>query len=123
MKNADQLSDRALRQFTGSDTWYRHALNRKMLFTDGAKHIADEGGAYWLLDEIALAQRYEKAVAAEAFQAWKLTVDLIIRTGILTCEDGNGKAVFTKVIEYTDFPAASVTLWVENNTIYLPSER
>jgi hypothetical protein len=26
-------------------------------FTDGAKHVADAGGAYWLLDEIALAQR------------------------------------------------------------------
>ena len=36
-------------------TWYRHALNRAVLFTDGAKHVADAGGADWLLDEIALA--------------------------------------------------------------------
>jgi hypothetical protein len=41
--------------FTGSETWYRHALNRAVLFTDGAKHVADAGGADWLLDEIALA--------------------------------------------------------------------
>jgi hypothetical protein len=112
-----------LMQFTGSDNWYRHALNRAVLFTDGAKHVADAGGAYWLLDEIALAQRYEKAVAAEEFQSWTLAVDLTKHTATLTCEDGNGRAVFTKPIEYTDFPVESVTLWFENNTIYLPSER
>ena len=46
----------------------RHALNRDVLVTDGAKHVADAGGAYWLLDEIVLAQRYVKSVAAEEFQ-------------------------------------------------------
>ena len=37
-------------------------FNRAVHFTD--KHVADAGGAYWLLDEIALAQRRMKAVAA-----------------------------------------------------------
>jgi len=122
MTNADQLSQGVLNQFTGSENWYRHALNRAVLFTDGAKHVADAGGAYWLLDEIALAQRSQKAVAAEAFQDWTLTVDLTRHTATLTCADGNGKAVFSKAIDTTDFPAASVRLWFENNTIYLPSE-
>ena len=55
-------------QFFASEHWYRHGLVASILFTDGAKYVADQGGAYWLLDEIALAQRYEKAVAAETFQ-------------------------------------------------------
>jgi prepilin-type processing-associated H-X9-DG protein len=122
MSNTDQLSPSALNQFTGSENWYRHGLNRNVLFTDGAKHIADAGGAYWLLDEIALAQRHQKAIAAEEFQAWTLAVDLARHTATLTCEDGNGKAVFTKAIDYTDFPVERVTLWFENSTIYLPSE-
>jgi len=63
-----------LAHFTGSENWYRHGLNRDVLFTGGAKYVADQGGAYWLLDEIALAQRGEKAVAAEEFQVWTLTV-------------------------------------------------
>ena len=117
------LSKSDLREFTGTDNWYRHPLNRAVLFTDGAKHVADAGGAYWLLDEIALAQRYQRKVAAEAFQSWTLTVDLTSQTATLICGDGNGNAVFTKPIEYTDFPLESVTLWFENNTIYLPSER
>ena len=109
------------REFTGTENWYRHALNRAVLFTDGAKHVADAGGAYWLLDEIALAQRYEQAVAAQPFQCWKLTVNPD-HTGDLVCEDGNGNAVYRKALDYTDFPAAGVTLWVTDNTILLPSE-
>src|SRR3984885_10108593 len=115
------LTENDLRQFTGTEYWYRHGLNRKVLFTDGAKHVADAGGAYWLLDEIALAQRYEKAVAAEEFQVWTLTVK-DDRTGRLSCEDGNGKTVFEKAIPFTDFPVERITLWFENSTIYLPSE-
>jgi hypothetical protein len=46
------------------------------LFTDGAKYLADQGGACWLLDEIALPQREgNKRVAGDAFQVWKLTVN------------------------------------------------
>lgn len=110
-----------LRQFTGSENWYRHALNRSVLFTDGAKYVADSAGAYWLIDEIALAQRYETAVAAEGFQLWKLAVKPD-STATLTCEDGNGHAVFTKEIAFTDFPAEGVELYFTNNTLLVPSE-
>jgi hypothetical protein len=121
--NNPKLSKAELRrQFFASENWYRHGLVHSIVFTDGAKYVADQGGAYWLLDEIALAQRYEKAVAAEPFQVWKLTVDLDRHTGTLTCEDGNGHAVFKKAIPFTDFPADEISLWFTNNTIYLPSE-
>ena len=70
-----KLDPAVLAQFTGSEHWYRHGLVRDILFTDGAKYVADAGGAYWLIDEIAIAQRFEKAVAAEEFQVWKLTVN------------------------------------------------
>ena len=116
-----KLSEADLRHFTGSENWYRHGLNRDVLFTDGAKYVADQGGAYWLLDEIALAQPYQKAVAAEEFQVWTLTVKPD-RTATLACGDGNGNTVFEKVIPFTDFPVERIELWFENNTIYLPSE-
>ena len=61
MTKEHKLTEADLRNFTGSEHWYRHGLVRTILFTDGAKYVADQGGAYWLLDEIALAQRYEKA--------------------------------------------------------------
>jgi len=115
------LNKATLMQFTGSENWYRHALNRAVLFTDGAKYVADTAGAHWLLDEIALAQKYEKRVAIEEFQLWKLTVNPD-QTAMLVCEDGNGKAVFSKRIPYTDFPPEGIKLYCANNTILLPSE-
>jgi hypothetical protein len=110
-----------LRQFTGSENWYRHGLVRHVLFTDGAKYVADTAGAHWLLDEIAFAQKREPAVAAQQFQVWKLSVQPD-HTGTLVCEDGNGNAVFTHALDFTDFPLEGVELWFANDTIYLPSE-
>jgi len=121
MTETKKLTEADLAQFYGSETWYRHAINRHVLYTEGAQLVAERGGAYWLLDEIALIQPYNKAVAAEEFQVWKLTVRPD-RTAILTCGDGNGGIVFSKEIAFTDFPLDEITFWFANNTIYLPSE-
>ena len=74
MTTTKTLTASDLRQFTGCENWYRHGLVRSVLYTDGAKYLADQGGAYWLLDQIALAQRYDKRLAAEEFQHWTLIV-------------------------------------------------
>jgi len=121
MSDTKTLTKADLRQFTGSEHWYRHALNRKVLFTDGAKYVADQGGAYWLLDAIAITQRYEKKVAAAAFRVWKLTVKPD-HSGTLICEDGDCNIVYTQTLEFTDFPLPEITLYFQNNTIFLPSE-
>lgn len=110
-----------LRDFTGTEQWYRHALVRKVLYTDAAKYVAEKGGAYWLLDEIALAQLNEPAVAAEAFQAWTLNVN-DDHTATLTCEDGNKHVVFSKALTFTDFPLETITFWFTDNVILLTSE-
>ena len=118
------LDKTILAQFTGSETWYRHSLNQRVLYTDGAKYVADHGGscgAYWLLDEIALTQLSEPKVAAEGFQVWTLTVHAD-STATLTCEDGNSQPVFSKALEYTDFQQDGITLWFTDNTVFLPSE-
>jgi hypothetical protein len=115
------LNKADLAQFTGSENWYRHAINRAVLFTDGAKFMADQAGAYWLLDEIAIIQPHNARVAAEGFQVWKLAVNAD-QTGILTCDDGNDHVLYTKQIEYTDFPQEGIALYFTNNTILLPSE-
>jgi hypothetical protein len=118
---SNPLTPADLAQFTGTEHWYRHAINRKVLFTDGAKYMADKAGAYWLLDEIALIQPYDRKVAAEAFQVWKLKVNSD-HSAELICEDGNDNAVYAKQIPFTDFPGDGITLWFTGNTILLPSE-
>ena len=76
MTKTAKLTEADLTQFAGTETWYRHAINRKVLYTEGARYVAEYGEADWLLDEIAIIQPYNKAVAAEKFQVWKLTVRL-----------------------------------------------
>ena len=109
-----------LESFTGSENWYRHGLVRTITYTDGAKYVADEGGAYWLLDEIALAQKFNPRVRVEPFQVWTLAVSE--NTGVLTCDDGNGNIVYTKPIPFTDFPLAEIKFYFTDNVILLPSE-
>ncbi len=114
------LTTSDLRQFTGTEHWYRHALMRSILFTDGTKYVADTAGAYWLLDEIAFAQA-DKHIAVEAFQLWKLKVHAD-QTATLTCENGNCNVILTKPIGYTDFPLEEISFYFADNVILLPSE-
>jgi hypothetical protein len=115
------LNTAELAQFTGTEQWYRHAINRKVLFTDGAKYVADQAYAYWLLDEIAIIQPYNALIAVEEFQVWTLAVKAD-QTATLTCDDGNDRVIFSKEIPYTDFPAEGIKFYFSNNTILLPSE-
>ena len=113
-----------LRQFTGTTQWFRHSINPAVLYTEGAQYLAEHAGAYWLLDEIAIAQRYERKLKDQPFQCWKLTVTN--STATLACTDGNDRTLFAKHIEYTDFPLPEIELFVEGdgdvNVILLPSE-
>lgn len=115
------LTPDELAQFTGTDQRYRHAINRNVLFTDGAKYVADKAAAYWLLDEIALIQPCNKRVSAEGFQVWRLKANADC-TGQLVCEDGNNNIVYTKALPCTDFPGEGITLWFTDSTILLPGE-
>lgn len=121
MTNEKTLTKADLRQFTSSEKFYRHALVRSVFYTGGVKYVAENGDAYWLIDEIAFAQRYEESITGEAFQLWTLTVHED-RTATLICEDGDGRLVFTKAIECTDFPLVEITFYCINSAILLPSE-
>lgn len=120
MTQRKPLSESDLAAFTGSENWYRHGLTGT-LYTDGAKYVADVAGAYWLLDEIAIAQCFDKRLKREEFQVWKLSVRPDNRA-TLSCDDGNDNIVFSKEIEFTDFPEPGIKLYFSGNTIYLPSE-
>ena len=93
---------------------------RKVLYTEGVQYLAEQAGAYWLIDKVATLQ-LEQKIKAEEFQVWKLRV--ADERATLACEDGNGNEVYREAIDFTDFPLAEIDLWFENNVIMLPSER
>jgi hypothetical protein len=113
------LTNSDLAQFIGSETFYRHTVVPWMTYTEGAKFVAERGGAYWLLDEIAISQLL-KEIQNEEFQHWKLTVKDSV--GNLTCDDGNDNVVFSKKIDFTDFPLDEIRFYVVGRVIMLPSE-
>ena len=115
-----------LAQFTGTEHWYKHPLVQDVTYTDGAKYLAEQAQAYWLIDKIATSQML-KHLRKESFQAWSLTVDLDSHSAVLEASDGgkNGnaaKTIYREKISFTDFPLEQVRLWVSDNVILLPSE-
>lgn len=91
-----------------------------MHYTEGMLFVAERVGAYWLIDEIALAQKGGPALAGEEFQVWTLTVDG--KAAVLRCEDGNGGRLLEKWIGYTDFPEPGIKLYCTDGVIMLPGE-
>ncbi len=94
---------------------------RGALYTNGAQPVAEAGGAYWSLDEIAHAQRRRKRVAGEEFPLRTLKVE-DARTAKLTCDGGADNVVYTKRVAFTDFPPEEIKLYCVNKTIMAPSE-
>ena len=115
-----------LAHFTGSATLVRHGLVRSVLMTEGVAFLADEAGAYWLVDAIASYQ-HEARARAEPFQAWSLVVNAVTGSAVLAMTDGNSSTqIITQQIDWTDFPLAEIELWAiaegDHRVIMLPSE-
>ncbi|MEL6499779.1 MAG: DUF6876 family protein [Cyanobacteria bacterium J06623_1] len=118
------ITHQDLRQFTGTETYYRHSLARNYLYTDGVQYLAEKAGAYWLVDAIVFNQMekpFSNNPALAAFQCWTLKVTEGSRA-TLTCDDGNKNIVFTQQIPFTDFSLKEISLWLENKVLLLPSE-
>lgn len=125
----NRLTKSDLAHFTGTENHYRYSplLFRKILLTDGTKYVADQAGAYWLMDIISSMQ-LEPKVRNEGFQVWKLLLDDDSKTrsnmssAVVTCEDGNGNEVYRQVIDSTNFPLDEIKFYLVDNVIMLPSE-
>lgn len=108
--------------FTGSTVFYRHMLGCKL--SEGAKYLADKAGAYWLLDAI-VSYQSEARVKALDIQFWTLqcAADAADFSAVLFLTDGHTEArIIQQDIPFTDFPLKEIKVWLQNNTLFLPSE-
>lgn len=120
MVNAAQLNSE-LRNFSGTETWFRHGLFRKYLYTEGIQFLAEKAECYWLLDKIFALQDDQPSVKAEEFQTW----DLIVyqdKTAQLKCGNGNGHVVYSEIISFTTFPLSKIRFYMTDNILLLPTE-
>ncbi|MCG8349253.1 MAG: hypothetical protein MI924_15910 [Chloroflexales bacterium] len=122
MTTPHTLQQEDLGQFVGTGQWYKHPLT-PILYTDGVKHVANAGGAHWLINEIAFAQldMKNRAVIKESFQVWTLQVHTN-QSATLTCANRDGTPLWSKPIAYTGFPLETITFYLTDTIIMLPSE-
>jgi hypothetical protein len=107
----------------GSVQRYRHALNRRFIYTAGVEAVAETAGAYWLLDIVALkmAGLYASAWRAGTASIGLVTVEVHERgaearppaaaTISLSLED-DAPPAFTEDIDFTDFPEGKWTFYL-----------
>ena len=107
-----------LQQFTGTENYYKHWTG-KLVNTEGVQYLAETHEAHWLVTAIASYQPV-KGKEMDDFQLWELEVK--DGSAVLTCRaDSDEPAIITQIIPYTDFPE-SITLYLENKVLLLPSE-
>jgi hypothetical protein len=112
-----------LDNFTGTEQYHRQPLYRNMLYTDGVEYFCENAGngAYWFLDiigtEVHAIQR-----KGEEF----LNIVLLVTAdeqAAIKVDDGNGRELFLRTIDWTDCPAGEWQFFLENDVLCLPSER
>lgn len=114
------LKSEDLAQFYGSESFYRNPLFKGFVYTEGVRHVAEAGGAYWLIDFI-LAHQFHSLFKTQSYQTWTLTVHED-SSNLIEVTDGNDNQLDQFTIDYTDFPLPEITLWLVDKTLMLPSE-
>ena len=113
------LTEESLMQFTGTEAYHNY-FNLKL--TDGVCYLAKEGKCFWLLDIIL---SYQPKYHQIPFQLWELEVkeDKEKRSAtVYMREDSDKKPLVKQFIPYTDFPLASIKIYVIDGVVLLPSE-
>jgi hypothetical protein len=115
--NFRNLND-SLSQYTGTESYHKTPFG--FFYTDGivALFTSFETTSWWILDVIL---SYQPQLKNEDFQQWKVTKKSA-DAAVVICDDGNGKELVKQEIPFSDI-SGNCTIWVENNVIYLPSER
>src|SRR5258708_7241437 len=117
--NTTELSQ-DLANFTGTDEWYKHAINPAFTYTEGVRHFAQNagGGAYWLLDILVTQPEIVRQANDMAFVTLKVKgskATLLVTDG----HDPETKA-YQRRIDYTDCPEGNWSFYMRDGVIMLP---
>ena len=113
-----------LSQFSGTEHYYR--IMPTVLMTDGAKFVADNGEAYWLMT--AIASYLPDFTNTESFIVANLTVTRTATacSALLKLDDGNDNVLVEQHIAYTDFELDEIKFYAcytgDTWVIMLPRE-
>ncbi|TWU64522.1 hypothetical protein V7x_00660 [Crateriforma conspicua] len=120
-----------LSQFTGDSIRYR-SVHPRVIYTPGIRYLAENAGAYWLINTIAsyysspeMRKAVEEDIRVAEVQIWRMCV--VDESGILTARADLGDPSFIREdIAYTDFPLHQIDILgvsdAVHTTLMLPSE-
>jgi len=126
-----KLCEHELRQFTGSELFYQH--RRNLVYTEGVRHVANQGGAYWLIDAISSwigSQAFVEASHQDDrigfLHFWNLEVHDDKAAVLAGRADSPDEPFIVQSIPYSDFPLKQIEIWAAHDgrrwTLYLPCE-
>ena len=112
---------RNLAQFSGTERYYR--THPGLLATDGAKYLADQAEAYWLLDIIWSVL----PKITDEFAVLELSVQDNRRAAVVIHDGREPQTSYHEQdIPWTDFPLEQMKLYIQQNgherVVMLPSE-
>lgn len=116
------MNESDLHQFSGTSAYYPFSsIFPKFYLTDGTKFLAEEAGAFWLMELVAshLIGHHDTFVVAK--------LEKVGQGCVVTLDDGNEQVFARQEVEYTDFPLQKVRLYACSDAdgqwiILLPSE-
>ena len=121
--------NQALMQFTGTEHWYRHPINKRVIYTDGAKFFAENAGmsgGYWFIDKVAIEICPLLSDKKQFFATLTLQVDPDEHSALIQVGDGNGDTLATFEICYTDVQPGEWRFYLQDDiehwVLLLPSE-
>lgn len=91
----------ALSHYTGTEQYFRHGLNHTVVYTDGVAFFAKAAGAYWMLDIFAT----ELPGHCRRAEFLSIKMHVAERRARLLADDGKGKVLWQRKIDFTDCPA------------------
>lgn len=121
-------ANRLFPEYCGTENLYKYG---NFVLTDGVHDVAQETGTFWFIDIIISHHSYLKH--AGWFLCWTLEREMEVskdgevesRSDVFNaiCDDGNGNVLRRQKIPFVpDCPFDTYSVWIENETILLPSE-
>jgi hypothetical protein len=104
-----------LKQFIGTENYYRHSLVRKLLYTDGVQYFAEKAGAYWLIDIIGII-----AIEMYRFKQDFCLIHVVSKDNeakIAAQTDSGVPNFYEKTIDYTDLPEGDYQFYLQEGSI------
>jgi hypothetical protein len=107
-----------LENFTGTESYTRHGLNRAFLYTEGVEYFAEQAGAYWFLD--IMATEVFELQGNNPFISVEMTV--FDQKAVINATDGDETHLWGKRISFTDCPEGTYKFFMIDHVFLLRSE-